>query len=479
MKYAFRQHSLLLILILCVTFSFSTSCSPTPPTGNGGSDQDTAGTVDSSDIDVEALTQGDPIEGEEPIDLEPGETTTYDVTLKDNAYVVSQETVGMLLEVSDDGSFYRFDPLAEEVAGLATGDVVIFYGMSIRKIVSVITASDAIIVKTESATLDEAIQDGEIAWEKNVDFANIADLELDTGADESFSIVGVDTVVGAGSSKSQVRSRTLKVEGKVQGWDVSVEIEPTSNRLNLKLSATRTISGIMIAAIRGDGWVSDFTSCGCLHYSGGSLSTMEIRNESMRGEMVVRWSAFNTDNIPLTAFVQLSIPASIPIPIQIGPIPVLIKLKAIARVVPEIRFQGSSSMGDFKATYSASQGFRVEDNAVSTTGNLETGDIGVNGETVSAGSIVTALGVGIEFPRLEVSVLGEFASAFVTIDTYAYSLYDPGLISASTPCQEGMASVKAIAGYNLSFLGASISDQTEIWRKEFTHALNGVFCPEE
>lgn len=478
MKNAFQRHSPSLILILCAAFSLSTSCGTTPPTGSGGNDQDTNGTQDSSDIDAEPLTPGDPIEGEHPVDLGPSESTTYDVTLKDNAQVVSEETVDMLLELSDDGTVYRFDLAAAEVAGLATGDVVIFYGMSIRKIVSVTTESDAIVVETESATLDEAIQDGEIAWEKNVDFANIADLVLDAGADESFSIVDLDTDTGDGSGKSQVRSR-VKVEGKVQGWDVSVEIEPTSSRLNLDLSATRTISGITIASIRADGWVSDFTSCGCLHYSGGSLSTMEIRNESMRGEMRVRWSAFNTDSIPLTEFVQLSVPATIPIPIQIGPIPVLIKLKAIARVVPEIRFDGSSSMGDFKATYSASQGFRVQDNSVSTTGGLGTGDIGVNGETVSAGSIVTALGVGIEFPRLEVSVLGELASAFVTVDTYAYSLYDPGLISASTPCQEGLASVKAIAGYNLSFLGASISDQTEIWRKDFMHALNGVFCPEE
>jgi hypothetical protein len=420
--------------------------------------------------DTEGLTQSDSIPSFEPNDLEPGMTATFEVDYAEGTSVISESTVtDRLISVSADGTTYTFDRAAEDIAGLTEGAVVVLSGVSLRRIDSITTTDDTVTLETSSATLNEAIRDGTLGWECNVDFASAAAAVLD-GADDTFT---VRETAGVRITNGQ-RQATAKftIEGRISGWDVKVELEPMRDRINADISASFTVSGATVASLSGVGYVSDFTNCGLVSIEDGVTRTVELRNEGMRGEMEVRWSVFNAENIPVTEFVQLSVPASIPFAVQVGPVPLILKLKAVARIVPEVRFEGSSSTGSFKVTYSSAQGFNVTDEAVSTLGGLTSSNTGVSGETVSAGFRATGVGVGIEFPRVEVALPGEPASAFITVDTFATSLYNP-----EEPCQEGSVNVKAIAGFALSLFGVGVSDQVELWRDEFFTALNNRACP--
>ncbi len=105
-------------------------------------------------------------------------------------------------------------------------------------------------------------------------------------------------------------------------------------------------------------------------------------------------------------------------------------------------------------------------------GALRSANIGVSGETVSAGWIATGMAVGLEFPRFELSLFGTDTMAFVTVDTYAFSLYNPSN-SEGKACQCGGVRFKAIAGYKLAILGkTALNSQHELWKKDFDKCLD-------
>lgn len=107
------------------------------------------------------------------------------------------------------------------------------------------------------------------------------------------------------------------------------------------------------------------------------------------------------------------------------------------------------------------QGFSVDNTLENPFGQLNSSDIGVSGETVSATLIGAAgFGFGVEFPRLELSILNT-ATAFITVKTYSYSIF-----TLEPPCQKGGTDLFAVAGYNLKVLGSTIaSGNKTLWTK--------------
>jgi len=101
---------------------------------------------------------------------EPG-FYTYDVKYSDNTKIISTETIDKLISSDKESGVYKFSADAEEVTTLNPGEVVIFAGHSLRKIKSVEQSGDEITVNTEYATLNEAITDGKISWEKTIDWS--------------------------------------------------------------------------------------------------------------------------------------------------------------------------------------------------------------------------------------------------------------------------------------------------------------------
>lgn len=403
------------------------------------------------------------------VDLEPFEEVTYDVTYKDDTTIISEETISENLKsVSEDGRTFRFDTAADEIARLNPGDVVIFSGVSLKKVKSVNTEGGEFIVETESAQLNDAIRDGTISWERNVDFATEADILLEPGADASFVFRKRDSAIaGYGAN------RAIEFSGTISGWEISMELDPQSSKLNMSFTAAYKAGGTTVATVTGNGFVSDFATSGYINISEGVTTNVNLNNAGVIGEMEVKWSAFNDGTFSLVDIATISVPVIMPIPVALGPIPLLINLKVAARIVPELRFAGSSSIGSFKVNYNSETGFSVANGSPSAQGELNSGNVAISGDTVSAGNFATALGFGVEFPRLEIAPPGELVSAFITLDTYAYSLYDP-----MVPCQEGYSNVKAIAGYGVSLFGIiGLSGQTEIWKKELLVGLDDKTCP--
>jgi len=409
----------------------------------------------------------------------PPDFETFDITMKDGARQVSAGAMDGVSRIeTDTGASYVFPNVSSEVQAIGVGDVVLFSGLGLGRVSAVTPNQDGLTIDTEPATLDEFVQDGTIAWGHTVDFAQTPDSQVTPGFEDSFALMKRDPTASQ-LTIDPGENPTFTFAGTLEGWAVSLSVQPTSSRLNLTMSASRSVGGQTVVSISGEGFVNNFRQNANLGFAGGRSTTVQLSQDGLRGEMNVQWTAFNPGEFINNELAQLKFPVEIPIPIEVGGIPVLLKLQAIARVIPQLNFPDMSSQGSFKVVYDGSAGFSFSDATVLPVGELTSTAFSVTGDTVSAGSVTVGFGLGLEFPRVEVALLGNSASAFITLDTFASGFFEPGINSNAQPCQYGSINNQAVAGYQLSLFGlVDVSGSTEIWQEQEKFFLNGTPCDE-
>ena len=113
--------------------------------------------------------------------LEPpsDDTDLGDVTVPASTKVFNEEDLGGLADVSEDQSTFTFSEDAPAVDGIETGDVIVG-GVSsktpegfLRKVTSVEQEGGSTRLSTTQATLTEAVKEGTIAFQRNLDPADL------------------------------------------------------------------------------------------------------------------------------------------------------------------------------------------------------------------------------------------------------------------------------------------------------------------
>ena len=377
---------------------------------------------------------------------------TYDVKYSDNTKIVSAKTVEKLISADKKSGIYKFSADAEEVETLKPGEVVIFAGHSLRKIKNVEQSGDEIIVNTEYATLNEAITDGKISWEKTIDWLGSV-----SNVNTAYLIIG--DVIYASETKNEYK---VHYKGRLQGWDVELEVEPEGKKLKIKLTGEKSINGQKVCKITAEGFLSKFKHKTEMSFSGGQLINFNESNDGLQGELNVNFAAVGVGS----DIAYIGIPAKISIPYLIGGvIPVNLNLIATLKVYPEVQ-QGASSQGSYKLTYNSDMGFEYEKGNAKLDSKLNSQNMEIIGETVTAGTVTTGIGIGFEFPRFEVAVLGETIVPFFLINISAMNFFEPGILSGVKPCQQGKLNLKCISGINLKFLGVEYNIQKTHFEKE-------------
>ncbi|MBA2500653.1 MAG: hypothetical protein H0V30_13060 [Chitinophagaceae bacterium] len=90
------------------------------------------------------------------------------------------------------------------------------------------------------------------------------------------------------------------------------------------------------------------------------------------------------------------------------------------------------------------------------------------GETLSAGAMGAGIGMGLEFPRFEIALLGEIIVPYFVINTQ---------LDTYRPCQMGNMKGKLVAGLSLSFFRASYNAEKELWSAKKRWEREGSNCP--
>jgi len=341
------------------------------------------------------------------------------------------------------------------VSSLPVGQPLMFPGKAVRRINHVAVEGGKTVVYTDPAKLNEVIKDAKIGWNQTFSFSKMSMSDLQ----RIRPMFGGTALAQTGSSGNGV-----EFSGEIQGWSMTVNIRPNSaeSRLDVTIDGTKGSA----ARVHADGYISDFRSHGNLAYTDSNLDDFSYEEQGLQGRLHVLFAA-----VALGSDEALfNIPAEFSIPYEVGPLYMEAKLKANLRVVPEVR-GGASAQADFTVSYGADRGFSFQGGHVTPLGQLDNQDVGVTGDTVSAGTIATGMGVGVEFPRLELAMYGEVIVPYLALDNYAYTVYTP-----DPPCQEGGLRQRAVAGLTLSFLGAEYSQETELWKRESIHELPGSTC---
>ncbi len=391
------------------------------------------------------------------------EKSTYDVEYTDNTYVVDEEVMESLISSDLKSGVYKFKSDADELLDLKPAEIVFFYGNSVRRVNTVSEEGNEIVVYTEYVTLNEAIKNGTISWENKINWSS------DESEMQNASLLMGNEIFAA--RQTETSEFKIHYEGKIQGWDISVDLVPKDNKLTIDISATKEIAGQKVCTISGKGFISQFTNECHFRFTDSNLDNFEMVNHGINGELELKFAAVGLGS----ETAQLVIPAKIQIPTRVYGIPVSFNLGCNLKIFPEVR-EGASSQASYKITYDSDMGFKYQNNSAEATSKINSYNMDVTGETVSAGVITTGVGVGLEFPRIEVAVLGEVIVPYFLYNTSITTFYEPGIASNLPPCQEGKMTIKCVSGVNLNFLGANYAFSKDHFTKEKKWQTEGSNC---
>ncbi len=97
---------------------------------------------------------------------------TFDVTWSPNSVRLTRDqTLRSLRRVSRDGATFTFASGDPAIAGLKPGQILLVWGIALRKVTAVEPQGAAIVVRTDLVPLPEAIPNGRIEWRSQVSFA--------------------------------------------------------------------------------------------------------------------------------------------------------------------------------------------------------------------------------------------------------------------------------------------------------------------
>ena len=98
---------------------------------------------------------------------------TFDVTWSDNTVRLDRaETIRSLRRVSRSGATFTFSAAEPKVRGLKPGQILLVWGIALRKVTEVEPSGERVIVRTDVASIPEAIRNGKIGWKTHATFAH-------------------------------------------------------------------------------------------------------------------------------------------------------------------------------------------------------------------------------------------------------------------------------------------------------------------
>ena len=342
-------------------------------------------------------------------DIPEPDKSTYEVEFTENTVVVEKEIMESFISSDLASGIYKFKDDAGELPEFQPGKVVFFYGHSVRRINSVSKEGSEIILNTEYVTLNESIKNGSIGWETKIDWSS--------GQSE---VQKASLVLGDAIFTSET-STELKIhyEGEIQGWDISLDLEPKDNNLSIEISGSKSVNGREALTINGKGFISQFSTSMHVDFVNSEMRSFDYRNQDLKGELEIKFAAVGLGS----EVAQLQIPAKIKIPLVIHGIPVSINIGCNLKIFPEVK-EGASSQASYKLTYDADMGFQFSENSAQANSKLNSNNMEETGETVSAGVVTTGVGVGLEFPRFEVAILGEVIVPYFVYNTSVTTFYE-------------------------------------------------------
>lgn len=343
----------------------------------------------------------------------------------------------------------------------APGQVIIFEGENVRKVVDVRNEGADVVIKTEPAILTDVIKNGNISWDvtpqieltktAEVDGKKVTPQKVTTGYEYKFSWGNNDYTIWVdpkGTSQSGLPELQVNfiVENKA-GEDQSVTATFGAKGA-VRLPRQSTSIDIQ------DESVSNFTSD-----NSGSHCELTL-------EFVATWSPSGGTYILQMPHIMMKIPVqsftAIPIPI-----PMFIEIGLGFHTYINLPSVEAFANAKTKLTLDSKSGFQYSGISVDTKAKAGSHELG---EPIWAIGDLSLAPVGVELrhdvsvPRVAINILGQEVAWASSVLSSRTKLIVPSL------CKAQMCQVRIEGGYKFEVLGNAIAEKTVLfWSKEKTY----------
>ena len=369
------------------------------------------------------------------------DNVTFDVTWAPETRLIEGDDMAALLTSDVANNTFEFSTAELTARGLdlSGGDLLLVEGLALGRIQSIDVSGGRTIVGTSPAPLNEAIVDGRIGWDVEIDYAALSRAKV---------VVGKSTCL---PEFDEENPGTVTFTCEVDEYTMSLRLTSAGDGAELEYQVAKGVGGNVDAAFTGTATLERFQSRAAFDYAGGELDSLQYSSDDMRVRLRIVLSAAGSGDSNL----NFTLPApiiKIPIP-QLSLLGVTIDIGAQFIASLEVPLQAAASAtAEANFSYSGTTGFSYDGGDVDTSGTINDHDF-TDGAFDSASNFATVdAQFGIAFPRIGLSML-----LFDEI-AWAHSGYIVGSRLTFGPiCKSGYARLVVEGGYGIEFLGVELA----------------------
>jgi len=381
------------------------------------------------------------------------ESVVYDVTYTDQTVYIDDQDVQSLIRIDTANYIYYFESSNSKIASLEVDDILLIHGIALRRVTGITLNGDEMRVETGYATLNEAIRDGEISWNKEISFTD-----------------GVIPDVQMQGQRIELKSVTedgFEFEFPYGDFTYRIKFSFTDKKAEVEFEITKDLAGPVTAKFLTRGSIENFYSSTEMKFENSKLTRFGQKNPGMQGELVLNLTVAGSGRDGITFDFPVVL---IKFPMMVGPIPVTINVKVLFVFNCAVPVDGSSQV-ETRFTYNSTTGIRYDGTKVTADASMGDQSMEKNKAQTGASSAISA-SFGLAFPRLEIGIFKEIIVPWIHT-----AFLIGGDYTVYPACQQAKSQFIGACGLNLSFLGFSYNANTVLWQEEKVLLQSGD-CPE-
>ena len=383
------------------------------------------------------------------------ENRVYDVTLTDNTVFIDSLLVNSLVRIDSADYVYYFTGSDPKITNLQVDDILFIYGLALRRVTDITYAGDTTRVETGYATLNEAIRDGEISWNKEINFSK--------------GVIPVVQMKGENIPFKSTGADDFEKEFEYGDYKYRIKFTFADTAAHVEFEITKELAKPITARFLAKGFIGNFYSKTEMKFENSKLTKFGQKNSDMKGELTLNLTVAGSGRDEITFDFPVVL---LKFPMIVGGIPVTINLKVLFVINCVVPVDGSSQV-EVKFTYNSTTGIKYDGVDVSADASIGEQNMEENKIPQTGASSAIGVNFGLAFPRLEIGVFDKLVvpwiqTAFLIGGDYTFT----------PPCQQAKCQFIGACGVDFKFLlGYSYSANKTLWQVEKV-LLQAGECPE-
>lgn len=268
--------------------------------------------------------------------------------------------------------------------------------VAVRRVLAVGRKDNLIVVGTDYASLTDFIQQGQLKWSAPIRFGSLFSAKDESIVPHhplSMWLIPDGTVYAADGA--------LSYSGKVDGWDATMSVTPSSNRLDVAFKVSKNYQGMNVMT-SAKGYLKDFLSSADIQVAQGDLSNFSYKASGLNGEVDVQYAATRDGEAAGIDKPNIKLPPLAKIPMPIDGIPFMLTISANLILKPGFGAKKEAASGSFQITYNGDEGFQVKGGNAQSSSTIDGN--GTIGRIQTASLAPHAILIGVAAPKITLSL---------------------------------------------------------------------------